>query len=193
VTEFETAKQFDNFTVEWCHSDFCHGFFTGVVDDFLNFLGDFGNDFLDSGRMNTSVKNEAFHGFSGDFAAHGIKTGENDSARSVINENSDSSGGFKSTNVTTFAANDAAFHLLIGDGDGGGGRFENLIACVALDGGNDDGSGFFLRLGFCLFHDVLGELSGIVNALFFDLLNVGGADFVFVELGNFCQLLSLLI
>ena len=116
----------------------------------LHLLRHFLDDLLDARGVNAPVQNQALHGFAGDLAPHRVKPGQNHRVGSVIDQHRHPGGGFERANIPAFAANDAAFELLVRQGQGGAGGFEGMFASVALNGHADDPAGLLSRRAFWL-------------------------------------------
>ena len=173
----EAAQQFDNSACMGARPSFMTASSPARWMDLVHFLRDLGHHFLDARGMDAPVQDQPFHGLAGDLAAHGIKAGKHHGAGSVVNEHGDAGGGLEGADVAAFAADDAAFHFLALDADGGGGGLKAMLAGVALDGQADDFARIFLGLVFGVVQDVLGKLRGVAQAFLLDLLQKGARGF----------------
>jgi hypothetical protein len=131
--------------------------------------------------MNPAIDDEALHGFASDFAADGVKAGEQDCTGRVVDEDGDASGSFEGADVSALAADDAALNIVALEGNGGGGIFEGVFAGVALNGNADDAAGLFFGFGFGFVEDVAGEIAGIAQGFLLDALEKFGFGFFHCE------------
>ena len=102
------------------------------------------DDLLDAGGVDAAVGDEFFERHAGDLAADHVEGADDDNAGGVVDDDVDAGGFFEGADVSAFAADDAAFHFVVGDADGAGGGFGGMHGGVALDGGEQDFAGFFL-------------------------------------------------
>jgi len=112
-----STEQFDEIGVHAADAGFKDGFVAHVADELIDFNSGFFDDFFDSGRMDTSVRNQGFNGFFGDFATDGVKSREDDGFRRIIDDQIDAGHGFDGANITAFTTDDAALHFVIGKVD----------------------------------------------------------------------------
>ena len=68
-------------------------------------------------RVNPAINNQFFQCNPRDFPANWVKRGDCNGLRRVIDDEVDASDGFKGTDITALAANNPAFHLVIGQGN----------------------------------------------------------------------------
>src|SRR5439155_26135743 len=189
VAESQTAKQFHDFNLHRRQAQLENRFLARPDNRFVDLLGDFRNDFFDSCGMDPSVQNQTLHRLARDLPSHRIKSGEHDRIWRVIDEHCDSGYGLKGANVSTFAANDAAFNIFALERHRSGRSLESVGASVPLDCQTDYSAR--LLLGFCLgvINNVARKLGGRTLIFLFDLLEKGGASIVFAELRNSLELL----
>ena len=124
------------------------GFLAGRLADFLNVLFQFAlgghNDFLDPRGVDAAVGDEFFQGHAGDFAANHVEGADDDHSRRIVDNHVHAGGFFKGADVSPFAADDAAFHFVVGDAHRAGRGFGGVHGGIALDGREQYFSGFFL-------------------------------------------------
>ncbi|MPM66611.1 hypothetical protein SDC9_113521 [bioreactor metagenome] len=105
--------------------------------------------FLDAGGVNAAVDDELFQRQPGNFPAHRVETGDRDGLGGVVNDEIYAGHGFQGANVAAFAANNAALHLVIGQGNHRDGCFGDMVGGAALNGQGNDfsgaGVGLFLK------------------------------------------------
>ena len=113
--------------------------------------------FLNAGRMDTAIGDQALQGHAGHFAAGLVKAGQSDGFRRIIDDQVAAGGRFQRTDVAAFTADDAALHFVAGQRHHADGGFAGSIGSTAGDG---------------LPHQVTGDLVALI-------LHVGlvGTDF----------------
>ena len=83
---FEPAEQLDKFGMDAEDADLEHRRFAVFLDLLIEFLSDLFHRFLDAGGMDAAVVDQLFKGEPGDFPADGVKTGENDDLRRIVDD-----------------------------------------------------------------------------------------------------------
>ena len=134
--EAQPAEQMDDFWMQAADFGFLDGFFAEFLDVLFHLGLRFVHDFFDPRGMNAAVGNQLAQRHTGDFAAHRIEAADDHHARRVVDDHVDAGGFFEGANVATFAADDAAFHFVVGNIDRAGGRFGRVPGGIALDGGD---------------------------------------------------------
>lgn len=132
----------------------------GLVDHLFNVRG-----------MDAAVGDELFERQARNFAAHGLEARDGDRLGRVVDDEVDARERFDRADVAAFAADDAAFHLVIGQGHHTDGDLGNMVGSAALDGRGDDlaGAGIGLVLGALL--QLLDLERGLVRHFALDLLD----------------------
>ena len=182
--EVELAEEGDEFGVDGGEVEAGDGFFAEdgkVVADFVVGLED---EFLDAGGVDAAVGDEAFEGEAGDFAADGVEAGDEDGVGGFVDHEGDAGGGLEGLDVAAFAADDAAFHFLIGEADEGGADFGGDDGGEALEGVDEDAAAFVLQFGFGAVAEFVAEVAQLGGGLGADLLAEGGAELLLVEGGG---------
>ena len=146
-TIFQAAQQLNQFGVQTMHSDSKGCLFAGFLNLLLNLFLCLFNHFLNAGRMNTTIINQFFQSETGNLAAYRIEAGNNNSLRSIIDNQIDAGKGFQSTDVTAFTTDNASLHLITRELHYGNRSFCNVVCCASLN----CGSYIFLRLFVCFF------------------------------------------
>ena len=90
------------------------GLFAGFGDDLVNGLGFFFNDLFDVGGMDAPVHRQAGESAAGDFAADRVEAGDGHGFGGIVHDHVHTGGLFEGLDVASVAANDAAFHLFVG-------------------------------------------------------------------------------
>ena len=67
--------------------------------------------------MNTAILNQLFKGEPCNLAADRVKAGNGDGFGSIVNNKVTACQGFKAADIAAFTADDASFHLVVGEGD----------------------------------------------------------------------------
>lgn len=158
-------------------------FFANLNDPFVHFFGGFFNDLFDSGGMDSAVLDKFGQTKTGDLPANGIEGRNNDHAGGVVDNDIDASGFFKGTNVSTLAANDSAFHVVVGDIDRGDGAFAGLAGGIALEGVENQIPTFLFRFLFCLGDDFLDQSRGFVRYIVFEAVQNQFFSLIFGQIG----------
>ena len=141
---FELADVFDQFGMDGVNPHVKGGLLPGFLEGPLHLLGDLAHYLLNARRVDAPVGNEAFQGQPGYFPPQGGETGEDDSFRSVINDQIHPGGRLNSPDVAPFPADDAALHLIVGQGHHGNGVLGHIVPGVAFDGQSQDFTGLFV-------------------------------------------------
>ena len=151
-----------------------------LLDVFLRFL----DDLLDPGRMNAAVLDQPLESDLGDFAAHAVETGDDHHAGRVVDDHVDAGRFLESADVASLAADDPAFHLVVGDVDRAHGDFGRVRRGVPLDRRRQDLAAFLLA-GFL--HDRLvfqDQAADFAAQLVFDALEEQLASLVATKGGR---------
>ena len=142
--------------------------------------------------MDAAVQNELFQGQTGDFPAHRVEAGHGDGLGGVINDEIHAGHGLQGADVAALPADDAALHLVVGQGHHRDGGFGHMVGGAALDGQGDllpgVGIGLFLEAGL----DLL-ELDGLLMGdLVFQLVNEVALGFLGGKARDLLEQLKLL-
>ena len=79
----------------------------------VDFLARLVDDFLDAARMDASVGHELLERQARDLAAHRIEARDDDRVRRVVDDDVDAGRELERADVSAFAADDAALHLVV--------------------------------------------------------------------------------
>ena len=164
------------------------GLFNILVDQTLFFI----EDLFDMRRMNAAVEDQALQRTASNFAPHRIETGYSDRLGCIVHDDIYPGGLFKSANIAAVAADDAPFHLLIGQRYQRSGHRGHVLRCNALDGiGNQFTRSFFaLRAGFGF--DLADDAGHIIAGIFFGFLQQHSAGLFGGHFGDPLQFYHLL-
>ena len=88
--------------------------------------------------MDTSVGNKFFKCYTRNLASDGVKGGERNGFRCVVNNEIDSGDGLESSDVASLAADDSALHFIVGQRNNGNSRLRRMVCGAALNGRCDN-------------------------------------------------------
>ena len=181
------AQQLDDLRVQAMDIGLEHGPLTLGLDDGVDLFLGLGYHFLNAGGVDAAVLNQLLQSQTGHLAADRVKAGDGDGFGGIVNDQVAAGEGFDAADIAAFAADDAALHLVVGEGYDGDGDLAGVISGAALNGGGDDlpGAGicFFLVLGLDLL-DLQGHLVGHIVP---DVGDQVGLGFLNGEAGDFLQ------
>ena len=128
------------------------GFFACVDDHLVHILLRLLDEFFDSGRMDPAVRNEPFEGKTGNLAPDRVKAADRDGLGRIVYDEVNTGQGLESTDVASFAADDAALHVVPRQGDGTDGHLGSVLDGTTLNGRHHDLASLFLGFpaGFLL-------------------------------------------
>ena len=89
---------------------------------------------LDVGGMDAAVGDELLQSQPGDLPADGLEAGDGDGLRRVVDDQVHAGQGLQGADVAALAADDAALHLVIGQGNHTDGDLGHMVGGAALDG-----------------------------------------------------------
>ena len=167
------------------------GLFAGFLNPLLYFLLSLLHHFLNTGRMDTAIVNQFLQGNTCNLPSNGIKTGNNNRFRSIIDNQVNTSQGFQGSDVAAFPADDPAFHLVVRQIHHGNRSFSHVVCGATLDGRGNNIPGLHVRFIFRLLLHVLNHLGSVVLDIFLH----GGKELLLgvftAESGKSFQLLQL--
>ena len=134
-----------------------HGTLTLGADDGIHLAACLLHHLLNVGGMDTTVGNELLQRHAGDLAADGLKAGHGNGLGGIVDNEIGTGSRFDGADVAALAADDAALHLVIGQGYHTDGDLGDMVGGAALDGGG---------------HDLAGTLVGLLLGAGFDLLDL---------------------
>ena len=88
--------------------------------------------------MDAAVLDQLVQRQLGDLAADVVEGRDDDHARRIVDDHVDAVAFSKARMLRPFAADDAALHVVVGNVDGGDGRFGGVRGGVALNGHRQD-------------------------------------------------------
>ena len=130
--------------------EFRHRVLAGLRRDEIDFVLRALHEFLDRGGVDATVLHQRVERHTRDFAAHGIKRGDEHHLRRFVDEQRDAGGGLEGFDVAPLAADDAALHILARQLDDGRGEIVVRFAGDALHRGDQHPARLVLQflLGF---------------------------------------------
>ena len=167
--------------------------FAGLPDGLFNIrLGPL-DHILDAGRLDAAVADQPFQGQPGHFPAHRVKAGQSYDFRGVVDDELHAGHRFQSANVPSFAADETAFHLIVGQGYHRSGGFGNHIGSQTVDSQGNDAAGVILggQLVFPL--QVISAAGKLVPSLLLALFDDQLAGFLHRQAGGMFQSFNLLL
>ena len=126
-----------------------------------------------------------------DFTTHRIESGNHNGFWRIVNHNFNACGCFQSTDITSFATNDAAFNLVVVDMEHCHAVFNGGFRCNALDGLNHDALGFLVGRHFCVVHDFVDIRLGIGAGFILQRIHQTLLGFLCRQTAEFFQFLAL--
>ena len=132
-----------------------------------------GNDFFNACRVDTSVCHELVEGQTANFTANGVEGTNDNSLRSIIDNDFCTSGSFQCTDVATFTTYHAAFDFIRINMENTDGILHRCFTGHTLNGLDDDLLCLFIgsHLGFV--HDFVDVLLRLGLSLVFQRFNQG--------------------
>ena len=136
--ELEPTDDLDDLGVQAGHAGLVGRRLAFLLDLLLDLLLGLGDDLLDARRMDAPVLDELGQRQARDLAAHRIEARQGHRVGRVVDDQVDTGCRFERADVAALAADDAALHLLVGDGHDGGRDLADGVARVALNGHRQD-------------------------------------------------------
>ena len=204
----QPAQELDQLVVDAVDAHLQHGTLALLLDGGFHLPAGLFHGLLNAGGVDAPVGDELLQGDAGHFPAHRLKAGEGDGLGRVVDNQVHAGEGFNGPDVPALPADDAALHLVVGQGHHADGGFADVVGRAALDGQGDDLPGGFVRVLFGLllklpdFHGLLvGELAlQVVQQVLLGLVHREVGDFLqhvklalLHGLGLFQALLCLLV
>ncbi len=130
--EVEPAQEVHDPLVDGMDLDLLAGCLAQLLNMPLQFALGFGNDFFDARGVDAAVGDEFVQGNACHFAADGVEGADDHDARRVVDDHIHARGLLERADVPAFAADDPAFHFVVGDVHGAGRGFRGVGGGVAL-------------------------------------------------------------
>ena len=133
-SELEFAEEMENFSGDANDANFAGCVFAGANDFFFDFFLALGDGFFNRSGINSAVFHEAFQSVTSDLATDRVEGAQDDHARGVVDDDVDASGALESLDVATLFADDATFHFVVREFEGGDGAVGGDFAGHAFHG-----------------------------------------------------------
>ena len=95
--------------------------------------------------MDAAIGDELLQRQTGHLAADRLEAGDGDGFGGIVDDEIGTGQGLQCPDVAAFAADDAALHLVIGQGNHTDGDLSHMVGGAALDGGGHDLTGALVR------------------------------------------------
>ena len=146
------------------------GTFSSLDNFLLDLFTHFCNDFLDTGRVNSSVGYELMQSQTRYFATHGIETRQYNGLGCIIDDNLDTGSRFESTYVTTFPTDNTPFDFIGIDMEHRYRVFDSGLGRYPLNRLDNDAFGFFVCRHAGFVHNIVDIRCGLRLGLLFQRL-----------------------
>ena len=163
------------------------------ADGAVHFLAGLFHHILNAGGVNPAVYDQLLQCQSGNLPADGIEAGDGNGLGGIVDDQVHAGDGLQSPDVPALPANDAALHLIVGQGHHGDGGLCGMIRRAALNGGGDDLPALFLGLVLQLLLDLLDLHSGLMADIVFNAVQQILLCLVLGQTGQLLQSLQLLL
>ena len=130
----EAAQHLHQLRVQVPHAALEHGALTLGLDGALHLPAGLLHHLLDMGGMDAAVGDQLLQGQAGDLPPHRLEAGDGDGLRRVVDDEIHTRQGLDGADVAALPADDAALHLVIGQGNHTDGHFGHLVGGAPLDG-----------------------------------------------------------
>ena len=142
----ETAQHLLDLRVEAADAGLQGGALAFALDDGVHLAAGLLHHLLNVGGVDAAVGNELLQGNPGHLTADGLKAGDRNGLRGVIDDEIHTGESLNGADIAAFTADDTALHLVIGQGYHADGDLSHVIGGAALDSGGHDLLGPLIRL-----------------------------------------------
>ncbi len=149
------------------------------------------DNLFDARGVDAAVGNELMQREAAGFAADGVEGGDDDCFGRVVDHDFHSAGSFERANVSSFAPDDAAFHLVVVDVEDGDGVLDGRFRCYALDGLDDDFFRLLIGVELGLVHNLVDVALCVGPRLVFERFDEPLLEFFGVQARQFFEFLAL--
>src|SRR5215212_6728193 len=126
---------------------------------------------LDAGRVDAAVGDELLQSEAADLAPDGVEAGQQDRFGGVVDDQVDAGDRLEGADVAALSADDAALHVVRGQGEDRDGRLRGLLGGDPLDGQRDDLARAAVGLLPRLLLEVADQAHGVALGVLLDLLD----------------------
>ena len=148
--------------------------FAHLENFFFNLLFRLRDHFFDACRVDAAVAHKLVKAETGHLSANRVKAAEDNGLWGIVYNELDTCCGFQGSDISPFAANDAAFDVVASNVEHRDAVFDSVFSCDPLDGLNDHLFGFLVGSASRVVQNVLYFLGshglGVANDLFLELL-----------------------
>ena len=186
--EVQSAEELFDGGVHGRQAEVAHGVAAeaaGVLDDFVAGETD---AVFDERRRDAAVLDDAFQRDAGDLAADRVEAGNHRQAGGFVDEQGRAGRLFEGADVTAFATDQAALHVLVRQRDGERGRVLRGGRRQALHRREQRAAGFVVDVLFDLVKQAATEMLGLVVVLFAEMVEEEGAGLFGRHLGETLEL-----
>jgi hypothetical protein len=142
----EATEQLDELWVQPRHTGVVGCLLARLAHDDLDLGAALGDRLLDASGVDAAVADELVERHPGNFAPHRVEAGEHDCFRRIVDDEVDAGGLLQGPDVPALAADDAALHLLVRQGDDGDRRLRGMVGGDALHHRRENAPGPVLAL-----------------------------------------------
>src|SRR5690606_32419910 len=165
--ELEPPQHLDHLAVQAAHARVVCRTLALFLDDLLHLLLGGFDQLLDAGGMDAPVEDEPVHGALGDLTPHRVEAADGHGFRRVVYDHVHATRLLKGADVPPVAPDDAALHLVVGQGHHRNGDIRHIVRRDALDSQRDQFTGALVRFGVEFVLDLADAARHIVSRLFF--------------------------
>ena len=128
------AQDLDELRVQVVHTGLVAGPLALLPDGAVYLLPGLLHHVLDAGGVDAPVYDQLLQSQSGNLPADGIEAGDGDGLGGVVDDQVHAGDGLQGPDVPALPANDAALHLIVGQGHHGDGGLGGVVGSAPLDG-----------------------------------------------------------
>ena len=143
--ELESAEVVEQLLVQARDVRLLGGGGSELADVPLHFFLGLANELLDAGRVDAAILDQLFERELGNLAPDVVEARDDDDAGCVVHDHIDARRLLERADVSTFAADDSALHVVSRDVDRADGRLRGMAGGVSLDGRRENLARFLLR------------------------------------------------
>ncbi len=161
----ELAHRLRHLAVDVAEVDFQHRVLAGLDDFLVDLRAHLLHHLLDARGVHAAVGDQPLERLDGHGLADLVEARDDDHAGGVINDDVHAGGLLDGADVATLAPDDAALHVVGGNGHGADGALAGVFGGAALDGHERDLAGLLLGLALRVVGDLAGDFGHVLAAL----------------------------